>query len=731
MIEKITETVKILLNRHNKSIRRRLLILVLSCSMLSILLLCGIMLYGMFDIRSVAIENSKDIANESISRSGNFLQEQSKATLQGMAHDKARRIEADIEKLKIDVEIVAAETTKIYSQPEEYPVRNINEPNPANGGKVVAQLLFSESVQDKYSPALRQEIAYAANIQDFLVQINYFNKMAVSAYIASKNGFTIMADSSSERKFLNSPNVPDFYEAFDRPWYKQASAANDLIFTDIVEDALGRGPCFICAAPFYRNGEFAGVAGVGSFVRTATEIMKNTKIGNSGFGFILNKDGKIILSAQKYGEIEEGSTADLRNTASETLAAAAKEMTEGKEGIYKALINNKECYIAFAPLKNVQWSFGIIIEADEVVAPIVETRRVISANAADDIDELNGSINQTAFFTIISAFVILIVTAFASKKFSNNFTKPIIDLSDDVREISSGNFDKKIDIRTGDEIEHLAACFNAMTAELKTYMANLTKITAEKERIATELNVAKDIQVGMLPNIFPPYPDRKEFDIYATMNAAKMVGGDFYDLYLLDENHLVITVADVSGKGIPASLFMVISKTVLKNFATFATVPDDYAAVVSCANNQLCQGNEEMMFVTVFFGVLEINTGKFIYVNGGHNPPVIYHAKENTCEFLNVKKNFVLGGMEDVPYQQQEINLANGDLIFVYTDGVNEAMNENHEEYTSERLLEFMNATDCHADLKELLAAVRADVSKHVGDAEQSDDITMLALRRN
>ena len=176
---------------------------------------------------------------------------------------------------------------------------------------------------------------------------------------------------------------------------------------------------------------------------------------------------------------------------------------------------------------------------------------------------------------------------------------------------------------------------------------------------------------------------------------------------------------------------MVISKTVLKNFATFATVPDDYAAVMSCANNQLCQGNEEMMFVTVFFGVLEINTGKFIYVNGGHNPPVIYHAKENTCEFLKVKKNFVLGGMEDVPYQQQEINLANGDLIFVYTDGVNEAMNENHEEYTSERLLEFMNATDCHADLKELLAAVRADVSKHVGDAEQSDDITMLALRRN
>ena len=194
---------------------------------------------------------------------------------------------------------------------------------------------------------------------------------------------------------------------------------------------------------------------------------------------------------------------------------------------------------------------------------------------------------------------------------------------------------------------------------------------------------------------------------------------------------MVITIADVSGKGIPASLFMVISKTVLKNFATFATAPDDYAAVMMNANNQLCQGNDEMMFVTVFFGVLEVDTGKFIYVNGGHNPPVVYRAESNSCEYLNLKKNFVLGGMEDVPYKQQEIILNHGDLIFAYTDGVNEAMNEQNEEYTSERLLNFMNSTDCRADLQSLLAAVKADVAKHVGAAEQSDDITMMALRRN
>ena len=330
---------------------------------------------------------------------------------------------------------------------------------------------------------------------------------------------------------------------------------------------------------------------------------------------------------------------------------------------------------------------------------------------------------------IITAVVFMIVILIYGAYLNKTVLTPIKELTDGVREISSGNLDKKLDIKTGDELEHLSICFNAMTDELQTYMKNLTKITAEKERISTELNVAKDIQLSMLPHDFNF--GRNDFEIYATTNAAKSVGGDFYDFYLLDENHLVITIADVSGKGIPASLFMVISKTVLKNFATFATSADDYAAVMINANNLLCQGNDEMMFVTVFFGVLEIDTGKFIYVNGGHNPPIIYHAENNSCEYLSVKKNFVLGGMEDVPYSQQEITLEKGDLIFTYTDGVNEAMNEQNEEYTSERLLNFMNSTNCKADLKSLLAAVKADVAKHVGAAEQSDDITMLALRRN
>ena len=215
------------------------------------------------------------------------------------------------------------------------------------------------------------------------------------------------------------------------------------------------------------------------------------------------------------------------------------------------------------------------------------------------------------------------------------------------------------------------------------------------------------------------------------MTPAKEVGGDFYDFYMLDETHLAITVADVSGKGIPAALFMVISKTVLKNFAISTLNREGLAEVVEKANEKLCANNEAMMFVTTFIGVLDLETGEFVYVNGGHNPPVIYHAAENHCDFLDVKKNFVLGPMDGIPFVEQRTTFKPGDLIFLYTDGVTEALNVKDEEYLPDRLIKFMNSTNCKADLHELLKNIRADVADHVGEAEQSDDITMFALRFN
>ena len=241
------------------------------------------------------------------------------------------------------------------------------------------------------------------------------------------------------------------------------------------------------------------------------------------------------------------------------------------------------------------------------------------------------------------------------------------------------------------------------------------------------MNVATNIQQSMLPHDFDF--DRTDFEIYATMTAAKEVGGDFYDFYLLDENHLVITIADVSGKGVPAALFMAISKTILQNFALSMKTPDDFSAVMTLANQQLCKNNDEMLFVTVFMGMLDLKTGEFIYVNAGHNAPLV--CRDNKFEYLDVGKSCMLGIDEDVPFPQKKIKLSAGDMIFLYTDGVTEAMNTAGELFGENYLCEVLNDKDKSESLEILLETLRKAIKIHASDAEQSDDITMLALKWN
>ena len=269
----------------------------------------------------------------------------------------------------------------------------------------------------------------------------------------------------------------------------------------------------------------------------------------------------------------------------------------------------------------------------------------------------------------------------------------------------------------------LATSFQKMVRDLEIYMKNLKTITAEKERINTELNVAKRIQADMLPKKFPAFPGRNEFDVYAINIPAKEVGGDFYDFFLIDENHLAIVIADVSGKGVPAALFMVIAKTLIKNHAQLGKSPEE---VFTTVNNQLYEGNDESMFVTAWMGILEIETGRFTYVNAGHNPPLLKHACKN-YDWLKSKPGFVLAGMEDIQYHQNSIALEPGDRVYLYTDGVTEASNINDELFGDSRLLQIMN-DKTNLSLKELVAYVKEKVDNFAGEREQFDDITMLVM---
>jgi len=335
--------------------------------------------------------------------------------------------------------------------------------------------------------------------------------------------------------------------------------------------------------------------------------------------------------------------------------------------------------------------------------------------------EINSYVMKTLFFIVMALVVITVVMV---KVIDNGVARPVIALTKYIDSYEKGNLTlEPVTFKEDNEVKWLSDSFNNMIGRMELYITDIKNITAERERISAELNVATKIQADMLPRIFPAFPDRKEFDIYASMNPAKEVGGDFYDFFMVDESHLAIVMADVSGKGVPAALFMVIGKTLIKDH----TKPGrDLGEVFTEVNNLLCKSNSEGMFITAFEGVLDLVTGEFNYVNAGHEIPFLC-KKGGVFEPYKIKAGFVLAGMEGIRYRCGSMQLEEGDKIFQYTDGVTEATNQDNELYGMERLRKVLCE---NADLAptQLLPNIKTDIDAFVGDAPQFDDITMLCL---
>ena len=363
---------------------------------------------------------------------------------------------------------------------------------------------------------------------------------------------------------------------------------------------------------------------------------------------------------------------------------------------------------------------GVSVILDENGNAIAEIQYIL------DMSEVRAYLNSFLINMLLISFAIIGITIILYIFFVRKMvTKPVGKLTAFTQEITkTGMFENQhIDIKTGDEIESLSQSFNFMLAELENYIANLSKVTAEKERIGAELDIAKHIQASMLPCIFPAFPERKEFDIYATMEPAKEVGGDFYDFFMVDDTHLAIVMADVSGKGVPAALFMVIGKTLIKDHTTPGR---DLGKVFTEVNQLLCESNSEELFITAFEGVLDLVTGEFVYVNAGHEMPFICKAGGD-FEPYKIRAGFVLAGMDGMKYRAGSTRLEPGDKIFQYTDGVTEATNLKNELYGMNRLGAILNKVKGGTP-NDILPAIKKDIDEFVGDADQFDDITMLCL---
>ena len=673
------------MEQKRQPIRKKVQRMVLLISIASLLLTSAVGLSSMLRIKG----DSEDA-----------LIRQMNQNLLNVVKDKAALADSELGKYADSIQDFAAYIHGLYRSPENYVQREVLPPDAANAGICTMQRYMADadvSVEDT-----AQERALLGNLEQLWAPVfTGSGDIITTIYVGTESGFLLSYDERSDLG-VEPGSDESYFDYYQSSWYTSARDAGGVVFTDTYPDSYGRGLMISCASPFYDESDrFAGVVCMDILIGDLTSHVIDVDLGEGAYAFLVSGSGDIIASA-----VMKDADAAFENIldASSAVYEASGPIMSGETG---AMLSGG-VYYAYTPVSSANWKFCVHIPESLVLAPVkAMERNIVAAIIA---------------FIVILALIILCVVLMV-RRFSRNLTAPLIALGKDAQTISSGDLDYRAEIRSNDEIGDLAKSFNGMAASLKEYIENLTAVTAEKERIGAELDVATHIQKSMLPCIFPAFPDRKEFDVYATMNPAKEVGGDFYDFFMVDDTHLAVVMADVSGKGVPAALFMVIGKTLIKDHTEPGISLGD---VFSDVNNMLCDSNSEGLFITAFEGVLDLVTGEFRYVNAGHEPPYICKQGEG-YEAYRIKAGFVLAGMEDLRYREGSLQLSAGDRIFLYTDGVTEATDAENQLYGSERLHRVLN-DHLDANPEALLAAVKADVDHFVGDAPQFDDITMLCM---
>jgi len=722
------------------NIRQRVFRLILITGIITFVLISVIVNCAMPVIRSNIIEHADLLDDAVADYMENYVAQQSKSQLMATAKSRAGFIELELAHVAEDVQYLSTVATAILKTPHHHRATVL--PDCQKQQIMSGQVYFlagNDCRTETEEATVQAEIALLGNIRSTLNALgDKYTNYVSSCQLGSNHGYMIVVDELGHGDNEPVHIAPKYLEHFDprlRPWFIAGKDATKPVFTDIYIGSNGM-PEITCSMPYEDAQGFAGVASISTNLQSLSQMIEPVAATNMDANFVLNNKGEVVMSSRQvgslavsanYGSSAEKSGDDLRKSPEKSLAGAAVRMTAGESGVTLVNVDGEDYYMAYAPMDTLDWSFGSLMNANVVKDPSETAGNAIMAQMADFDAQLDESFNKLVTIATMVTLFMLAGLVILSSELANRFVRPIYELSAGVRKIDGENLDHKIEVNTGDEIEHLAICFNAMSDELKKYMERLTKVTAEKERLATEIDVAKRIQTGVLPQEVPP---RREVEIFASVKPAKSVGGDFYDYFLLPNDRLLVTIADVSGKGVSAALFMMIAKTVLTNYAESLQSMEELPGLVDCTNAHLCQSNDAMMFVTACVGILDLNTGRFVYVNAGHNPPLVYRKTEGKFSYLEPHKNIPLGVKSTMMYEKDELQLEKGDALFFYTDGVTEALNGDDEMYSEQRLADTLNEADMtQITVTELTRKVKKSLADFVGETEQSDDITTLALR--
>jgi len=465
------------------------------------------------------------------------------------------------------------------------------------------------------------------------------------------------------------------------------------------------------AEPVYLDGDPASVSAVVTGDVSLTRLsrfLQSLDLGDTGYAFLISRNGTFIAHPDPAFIMNESIFSVAAAREDPGLRSTGREMTSGRSGFVtfdglSGLEPSGPSYMAYTPIESTGWSLGIVYADSEVNAAVIELNRLSWA-----ID-------------LVGLAALLVIALLVAR----TITRPIDALDLAAQTLAHGELDAPLPQAKGrDEVARLTASFGRMRDDLKERVEELRVTTAQRERIESELRIAANIQMSLVPRTFPPYPQRHDLEVFALLEPAREVGGDFYDFFLMDEDHLALAIADVSGKGMPAALMMAVGRSFLRSYSRLGGGPSQ---ILDSLNDELSTDNDTSMFVTMFLAVVDLRTGHVRYASAGHNRPFVVR-RDGAVEQLPRTRGIALGARAGMMFAEAELTLAQGEALFLYTDGVSEAMNAADEVFTEERIAGELTRI-ASASCGHLLREMNEALSAHAAGVEQSDDITMVAFR--
>lgn len=670
------------IRRLRKTVRGQVQLLVVQSTLIALVTLAIAAIFGMVRLR----DNGEKILTEQMTRN-----------LLAIIEDKSELAQSGIRLYEEQVGFLSACVADLYEHPENHVGKEVRPPlHTTPQGAFSLSRAFADAGIDPKDPQIRKELEQLGALEYVFAPLTKKSDGMVSTvYFGTESGILVSYDTYAYEA-STADDADMVFDYFAREWYRKGNGETGVFWTGVYADEFGRGLNITCASPVYTGrGDFCGVVAEDILITDLYESMVRLTLGEGAYVLLLDEKGEPI-DPDPENEDNAGTSLSEEERA---------QVLSGGSGLF---LSEDGVYHAYAPIKGLGWTLMIQVPQSLIYAPV---------------KTMNRTILRTLLSFLAIAVVALLILIGLSGKWARKLTGPTMELMHDVERMRDGDLEHRATVHLNDEVGELAGCFNEMAETIQHYIENVKVMTAEQEKARTELEIAAGIQADILPTDTPAFPGHEEFDIFAKASPAKGVSGDFYDYFLIDDDHLALVIADVSGKGVPAALFMVVTKTLLKTRAMMGGSPGE---ILKDVNEQLCGENKAEIFVTVWLGILTISSGELVDANAGHEYPV-FRQDGGKYEFHRAEHNPPLATLPGLEFSDHRMQLKDRDAIFLYTDGVTEAKNPGGVRFGLNRITEILNR-DPDAAPGELVERLHGELKAYEGDEKPYDDATMLSF---